>query len=318
MYHIRPTHLLIASLLLLASGPLFAGTQSVVLGMGCFWGAEMRMSKLTGVVDVEAGYAGGDAETVTYRDVLATARAIRRGETDVTGHAEVVKVTFDTDKTSLEHVLAGFWENHNPTQGNRQGNDIGSNYRSAVFYANDRQRQVAEETRAIYQQALSAEGFGPITTEIAPLRHYNRAEVYHQDYLEKNPNGYCGIGGTGAAYPGGMTQSDMTESRAAERLDASELQRERQLIVFEAESCPFCERFEQDVLAKWHSPVPVTATLHPRPPAGWSLARPLFGTPTIVLFEDGREVDRYTGYQGKPERFQQWLERHETRVNEGS
>src|SRR6056297_287445 len=127
MQHRRPTHLLIACLLLLAAGPLFASTQSIVLGMGCFWGAEKRMGQLPGVVDVEAGYAGGDAETVTYREVLATARAIRRGETDVTSHAEVVKVTFDTDQTSLARVLAGFWENHNPTQGARQGNDIGSN-----------------------------------------------------------------------------------------------------------------------------------------------------------------------------------------------
>lgn len=311
MHYRRLSHFIAGLLLLLVAGPVFAGTQSVVLGMGCFWGAEMRMAKLPGVVEVEAGYAGGDAKTVTYREVLATARAIRRGETEQTGHAEVVKVTFDTDKTSLERVLAGFWENHNPTQGNRQGNDIGSNYRSAVFYANDRQRQVAEETRAIYQQALTAEGYGPITTEIAPLRNYNRAETYHQDYLEKNPNGYCGIGGTGVAYPGGMTQSDMTESPAADRLDARELQRERQLIVFEAENCPFCERFEQDVLATWDSSVPVTTTLHPRPPEGWTLAKPLFGTPTIVLFEDGRETDRYTGYQGNPDRFRQWLAPHE-------
>ena len=301
----RLAPLLIASLLL-APGPLFAATQSVVLGMGCFWGAEMRMGKLPGVVDVEAGYAGGDAETVGYRDVLATARAIRRGETDVTGHAEVVKVTFDTDKTRLERVLAGFWENHDPTQGNRQGNDIGSNYRSAIFYTNDRQRQVAEETRAIYQQALTAAGFGSITTEISPLRNYNRAETYHQDYLEKNPNGYCGIGGTGVAYPGGMT-----DAPTAKRLDAGELQRERQLIVFEAENCPFCERFEHDVLANWHSDIPVTTTLHPRPPEGWTLAKPLFGTPTIVLFEDGRETDRHTGYRGDPNAFRQWLAPHE-------
>jgi peptide methionine sulfoxide reductase msrA/msrB len=306
----KPIQVLLAGLLLLAAGPLFAGTQSIVLGMGCFWGAEMRMAKLPGVVDVEAGYAGGDAETVDYRDVLATARAIRRGETDVTGHAEVVKVSFDTDKTTLDQVLAGFWENHNPTQGDRQGNDIGSNYRSAVFYANDHQRQVAEKTRATYQQALTAEGFGPITTEIAPLRHYNRAEKYHQDYLEKNPNGYCGIGGTGVAYPGGTTQSDMSDSPAAERLDRADLNHERQLIVFEAEECPFCERFELDVLRNWDSVVPITPTLHPRPPEGWTLAKPLFGTPTIVLFEDGREVARYTGYQGNADRFRAWLQSH--------
>jgi len=306
MRHRRPHQILIASLLLLAAGPLFAATQSVVLGMGCFWGAEKRMGQLPGVVDVEAGYAGGDAETVTYRDVLATARAIRRGETDETGHAEVVKVTFDTDRTSLERVLAGFWENHDPTQGNRQGNDVGSNYRSAIFYTTEHQRQVAEQTRDIYQQALTAAGYGTITTEISPLRHYNRAEAYHQDYLEKNPNGYCGIGGTGVAYPGHASNAP-----AHERLDPAHLDHDRQLIVFEAEDCPFCERFEQDVLADWHSPVPITTTRHPRPPRGWTLDAPLVGTPTIVLFKDGREVARYTGYQGKPDRFRAWLAPHE-------
>lgn len=306
MHYRRLSQFMTAWLLLLVAGPLFAGTQSIVLGMGCFWGAEMRMAKLPGVVDVEAGFAGGDAKTVTYRDVLATARAIRRGETDQTGHAEVVKVTFDTDRTSLARVLAGFWENHNPTQGNRQGNDIGSNYRSAVFYANDRQRQVAEQTRAIYQQALTAEGYGAITTEIAPLRNYNRAEAYHQDYLEKNPNGYCGIGGTGVSYPG-----IMTGSATSERLDAAGLDHDRQLIVFEAENCPFCEKFEQDILAHWDSSVPIVTTRHPQPPEGWALEKPLFGTPTIVLFENGREVDRYTGYQGNPDRFRHWLAPHE-------
>jgi len=293
-------------LLLFASGPVLAGTQSIVFGMGCFWGAEKRMGELPGVVDVEAGYAGGDAETVTYRDVLATARAIRRGETDETVHAEVIKVTFDTDQTDLSQVLAGFWENHDPTQGDRQGNDIGANYRSAIYYSDERQRRLAEQTREVYQQALNAAGFGTITTEIAPLRHYNRAETYHQDYLKKNPDGYCGLGGTGVAYPGHSGSAS-----AGKRLEASALQFERQLIVFEAKDCPFCERFEQEVLADWRSPLPIVTTRHPRPPAGWSLDGPLVGTPTIVLFEQGRETDRYTGYQGHPAKFRQWLAPHE-------
>ncbi|MBN2872316.1 MAG: peptide-methionine (S)-S-oxide reductase MsrA [Halothiobacillaceae bacterium] len=307
----RPVHPLLRFslfLVLLVSGPSLAATQSVVLGMGCFWGAEMRMAKLPGVVDVEAGYAGGDAETVDYRQVLETARAIRRGETDATGHAEVVKVSFDTDKTSLEQVLAGFWENHDPTQGNRQGNDIGSNYRSAIFFASDRQKQIAEATREVYQQALSAEGFGKITTEIAPLRNYNSAETYHQDYLKKNPNGYCGLGGTGVPYPGGLTAST---AASADRLDAADLQFDRQLIVFEAEDCPFCKEFERDILSNWPSAIPVITTRHPRPPQGWTLEKPLFGTPTIVLFEEGRETARYTGYQGEPQPFIDWLSAHE-------
>ena len=127
-------------------------------------------------------------------------------------HAEVVKVYYDPKQTTLEHVLIQFWENHNPTQGNRQGNDIGSNYRSAVFYRTDEERQWAEKTRAIYQDNLKNAGIAtPITTEIAPLKNYTSAEDYHQDYLEKNPLGYCGLGGTGVAYlDPSMTGSERT------------------------------------------------------------------------------------------------------------
>ncbi|WP_462319978.1 peptide-methionine (S)-S-oxide reductase MsrA, partial [Halochromatium sp.] len=166
-----------------------AATDSIVLGMGCFWGAEKRMSEIPGVLDVESGYAGGDAARTSYRDVLNLEKRIQRGRTDARNHAEVVKVTFDPEQVGLERLLIGFWENHNPTQGDRQGNDVGSNYRSAIYYSNQAQRAVAIETRDAYQQALSAAGYGTITTEIAPLRNYNRAETYHQDYLKKNPDG---------------------------------------------------------------------------------------------------------------------------------
>jgi len=179
-----------------------AQSESIVLGMGCFWGAEKRMSEIPGVLDVESGYAGGDAAKAGYYDVLGLEKEIQGGRAKQRNHAEVIKVTFDPQKVALKTVLIKFWESHDPTQGDRQGNDRGSNYRSVIYYNNDAQKAVALETRDAYQQALTKAGRGTITTEIEPLRNYNSAEDYHQDYLKKNPNGYCGLGGTGVAYPG--------------------------------------------------------------------------------------------------------------------
>ena len=157
--------------------------ESIVLGMGCFWGAERRMAQLPGVLDVESGYAGGDSVNTTYRQVLATETRLQRGLSKERNHAEVVKVRFDPLQVSLERVLAHFWENHDPTQGDRQGNDRGSNYRSAIYYADAAQHKIALKTREVYQEALARAGFPAITTEIAPLRNYTRAEDEHQDYL---------------------------------------------------------------------------------------------------------------------------------------
>lgn len=280
-------------------------TDSIVLGMGCFWGAEKRMSEIPGVIDVESGYAGGDKAHVGYRDVLNDEQAIKRGALRERNHAEVIKVTFDPVKVSLKTILIKFWENHDPTQGDRQGNDVGSNYRSVIYYHSDEQKAAALETRDVYQAALTKAGRGAITTEIAPLRNYNTAEEYHQDYLKKNPNGYCGLGGTGVAYPDADTSSGAVAQ--APQLRAADLHADRQLIVFEAHDCPFCAQFKQDVLADWHSPVPIIATLNPNPPAGWTLEKALFATPTIVLFEQGREVSRFTGYNGDKDRFWKWL-----------
>lgn len=276
----------------------------IVLGMGCFWGAEKRMSELPGVVDVESGYANGEIEG-RYEAVLAQERALRAGRSNKRNHAEVVKVSFDPARTTLEAVLIGFWENHDPTQGDRQGNDVGSNYRSAIYTHSPAQAEVARKTRDTYQKALSAAGLGRITTEIAPLKVYYPAEDYHQDYLKKNPDGYCGLGGTGVKYPrAGIVSS---AAPVAPRLEAKALNYDRQLVVFEAEECPFCKQFEAEVLAHWQSPVPVVRTLNPNPPEGWRLERALFATPTIVLFEQGREVSRYTGYNGDRSRFWKWL-----------
>jgi peptide methionine sulfoxide reductase msrA/msrB len=285
-----------------------AAVDSIVLGMGCFWGAEKRMSAIPGVLDVESGYANGEIAG-NYQSILNHEQALRAGKSTRRNHAEVVKVTFDTSKVNLERVLIAFWENHNPTQGDRQGNDVGSNYRSAIYTHDDAQLAVALRTRDVYQGALKARKFGAITTEIAPLKAYFTAEEYHQDYLVKNPNGYCGLGGTGVKYPIAQAGASTIQPTAAQapRLDGKALNAERQLVVFEAEDCAFCKQFKAEVLDHWKSPVAVVRTLNPEPPTGWTLEKALFATPTIVLFEKGKEVSRYTGYNGEKARFWQWL-----------
>lgn len=277
-------------------------TKTIVLGMGCFWGAEKRLSELNGVTNVESGYAGGDNPQADYQDVLNLEKRIRSSQSTEQNHAEVIKVTYQSEIVSLEQVLIKFWENHNPTQGNRQGNDIGTNYRSAIYYQTESEKKAAEQTKIIYQAALTKAGYPEITTEIAPLKNYITAENYHQDYLKKNPNGYCGLGGTNVAYP-----NSNTLSTPPKQLDSTELNSKRQLIVFESKECAYCQKFKEEVLNHWQSDVAITTTLNANPPKGWTLEKALFATPTIVLFEQSKEVSRYTGYNGDKARFWKWL-----------
>jgi peptide-methionine (S)-S-oxide reductase len=165
--------------------------DTLVVGMGCFWGAERRFWQADGVYSTAVGYAGGHTPNPTYEEVCS----------GLTGHAEVVLVVFDPVQITLETVLKLFWEGHDPTQGMRQGNDMGTQYRSAIYYSDDTQRAAAEATRDAYQRALTDAGRGKITTEIAPLHEFYYAEDYHQQYLAKVPNGYCGLGGTGVSCP---------------------------------------------------------------------------------------------------------------------
>ena len=287
-------------------------TPYIVLGMGCFWGAEKRMRALAGVLDVEAGYAGGDSANPSYQTLHDVEVAIQEGKI-VKNHAEVVKVYYDPKQTNLEQVLIQFWENHNPTQSNRQGNDIGSNYRSAVFYRTDEERQWAEKTRAIYQTNLNAAGItAPITTEITPLQNYTTAEDYHQNYLEKNPLGYCGLGGTGVAYfdlnmPIRDENTPTLQSLSAEQdWQPIKLNTQEQLIAFEAVDCGYCRQFDKEVLSTWKNAIPIVSTNLTIPPSGWTLNQALFATPTMVLFRNQHEVARYTGYQGA-QPFWTWL-----------
>jgi peptide-methionine (S)-S-oxide reductase len=174
--------------------PFPEGLERAVFGMGCFWGAERVFWQAPGVYTTAAGYAGGFTQNPTYQEVCS-------GET---GHAEVVLAVYDPEQTSYEELLRLFWENHDPTQGMRQGNDAGTQYRSAVYWDGEAQRRAAEESRAMYQARLAAAGYGEITTELAEAGPFYYAEDYHQQYLAKNPNGYCGLGGTGVACPVGL------------------------------------------------------------------------------------------------------------------
>ncbi|APE32251.1 peptide-methionine (S)-S-oxide reductase [Halomonas aestuarii] len=167
------------------------GMQEIVLGLGCFWGAERLFWQLPGVQVTAVGYAGGVTPNPTYEETCSGR----------TGHAEVVRVVFDPGVTDLETLLRVFWEAHDPTQGNRQGNDIGTQYRSIILTTTDAQREAAERSREAYGEALSRSGKGPVTTEIEPLEAFYYAEEYHQQYLEKHPGGYCGLKGTGVSCP---------------------------------------------------------------------------------------------------------------------
>jgi peptide-methionine (S)-S-oxide reductase len=172
--------------------PYPTGLQQAVFGLGCFWGAERKFWELgDGIYVTAAGYAGGHTQNPTYEEVCSGR----------TGHTEVVLVVFDPAKISYDQLLKTFWENHNPTQGMRQGNDVGTQYRSAIYTYGDEQREAAARSEAAYQKALAAKGLGGITTEIAPAGPFYFAEDYHQQYLAKNPAGYCGLGGTGVSCP---------------------------------------------------------------------------------------------------------------------
>jgi peptide-methionine (S)-S-oxide reductase len=179
--------------------PFPDGLEQAVVGMGCFWGAERVFWRATGVYTTAVGYAGGFTPNPTYEEVCSGR----------TGHTEAVLVVFDPLQTSYDEILRLFWENHDPTQGMRQGNDGGTQYRSAIYWMNEAQRDAAEASRETFQGELTRAGYGEITTEIAPAGPFYYAESYHQQYLAKNPNGYCGLGGTGVACPIGLKTADI-------------------------------------------------------------------------------------------------------------
>ncbi len=178
--------------------PFPVGTETAVFGLGCFWGAERKLWQAPGVYTTAVGYAGGTTPNPTYEEVCS----------GLTGHAEVVLAVFDTSATSYEDLLRIFWEAHDPTQGMAQGNDVGTQYRSIILVDSEEQREAAYASKARFQAALATAGYGPITSEIADVGPFYYAEDYHQQYLAKNPMGYCGLGGTGVSCPVGVAQAE--------------------------------------------------------------------------------------------------------------
>ena len=192
---VPPRHLVLGTPL---EPPFPDGTQQAVFGMGCFWGAERAFWVIPGVYTTAVGYAGGYTPNPTYEEVCSGR----------TGHTEAVLVVFDPEQTTYEALLRVFWESHDPTQGMRQGNDVGTQYRSAIYTFSDAQLEAAETSRRAYQQVLAGAGHGAITTEIRPAGDFYYAEDYHQQYLDRNPGGYCGLGGTGLTCPVGLAATD--------------------------------------------------------------------------------------------------------------
>jgi len=192
---VAPAHLVLGTPM---TPPFPDGTEQLVVGMGCFWGAERKFWELPGVYTTAVGYAGGYTPNPTYEEVCS----------GLTGHTEVVLVVFHPEQVSLDEVLRTFWENHDPTQGYRQGNDVGTQYRSAIYWSSPEQAAAAEASRDRFQGVLRTAHFDDITTEIAEAGPFYYAEDYHQQYLAKNPNGYCGLGGTGLSCPVGIASTD--------------------------------------------------------------------------------------------------------------
>ncbi|MEA3289341.1 MAG: peptide-methionine (S)-S-oxide reductase MsrA, partial [Campylobacterota bacterium] len=220
----------------------------IVFAAGCFWGVEKHFESLEGVVDVKSGYTGGSYEYPTYKKVLKY-----RNNYTIQNHTEAVQITFDNTKITANELIRSFWEIHDPTQYNKQGNDIGNNYRSALFYTTPNQKKIAYDTKATYQTLLKEHGFGKIVTQIEPLKKFWDAEEYHQDYLKKNIFGYCPNHSTGVKFT-----KDTTDNYKAKYITPFD---GKEIIVIDAEFfCPYCDKFKKDVSSKYSGSLPLRTT----------------------------------------------------------
>ena len=264
----------------------FAKEQTIVFGAGCFWGVEKFFENLKGVKDVVVGYAGGNYKNPTYKKVLR----YREPPKGVINHAEVVKVIYDDKIISTKELIKAFWQMHDPTQKNRQGNDIGNNYRSAIYYTTSKQRDIALQTKKEYQKLLNRAGYGKIKTEIKRLEKFYRAEEYHQDYLKKHPNGYCPNHATGVVF----------ENKIAP-LGGKEI------VVVESINCPFCKQFKKDVIKNYSASTPLRVAKENQL-QNFSLKEKIIATPTILFIENGKEKVRVTGYISPKEFYKKLAE----------
>jgi len=255
----------------------------IVFAAGCFWGVEKNFEQIPGVIDVKSGYVGGNYENPTYKKVLRYRQSKPNG---IVNYTEGVHVTFDNTKVTAKELIKNFWEIHDPTQKNRQGNDVGNNYRSAVYYTNDKQYKAILETKSTYQTLLNEHGYKKIVTEIAPLTKFYDAENYHQDYLKNNPNGYCPDHSTGVKF------ADTPKDDKKDQLIPLS---GKEIVVIESDNCPYCEKFKKDVLDSYQGTLKVRKA-YASQMEKFEIKTKLFATPTILFIEDGKEILANRGY----------------------
>ena len=273
--------------------PATAHLKSIVLGAGCFWGAEKRYQAIPGVVDAISGYADGKNVSATYREITK-----KKNKHNVNNHAEVVKVIFNSAKVSLETILHSYYEGHNPTQLNRQGNDVGTQYRSTILTSDEQQNSIALKITAQYQTLLNDAGYGKIETKISSLTEFFEAEQYHQDYLAKNPRGYCPDHSTGVKFNADTAGTKL----AAQKIDNSSLLKGKHIVVIESENyCPYCEKFKKNVANDYKGTIAINFRLASQL-KGLNIKTETWATPTILFIQDGEEVFGKQGYM-EPEYF---------------
>ena len=287
---------LVSTLIFLFAAPIVNANQTnhiqtIYLGSGCFWGAEKGYEALDGVINAESGYANGYGVRPNYRSIIQL-----KNKYNENNFAEVVKVTFNNNAISLEKILKHFLESHDPTQLNRQGNDIGTQYRSTILFSNEAQKNLAKKLINQYQGLLTAKGYGKIKTKLEALDNFYLAEDYHQDYLKKNPNGYCPDLSTGIVF----------SQDQKEYIDNSELLLGKQILILDSQSfCPYCEKLKEDVTNSYKGSIPLvyrtSDQLH-----DLQIQSPTWVTPSVIFLENGREIFAYQGYI-EPKQFYQML-----------
>ena len=265
-------------------------SEKIILGSGCFWGAEKGYESLPGVIDAVSGYADGDGVRPTYKEITKL-----RNKFNPNNHAEVVEVTYNKNVISTEALLIHYFESHDPTQINRQGNDIGTQYRSIILYSNEQQREAIETINSQYQELLSDAGYGTIATEIKSITKFYKAEKYHQDYIKKNPNGYCPDHSTGVRF-------NKTEDLVM--ADNTTIAMGKSIVVIEPEGyCPYCEKFKATVAKNYFGNIPLVFRLATQL-EGLMIDSATWATPTILFLEEGKEVFGHQGYMSPKEFYQ--------------
>ena len=265
-------------------------SDKIVLGSGCFWGAEKGYESLPGVIDAVSGYADGKGVRATYSEITKL-----KNKFNANNHAEVVEVTYNKNLISTEALLMHYFESHDPTQLNRQGNDIGTQYRSIILYSTEEQKEIIDEVLATFQELLSTAGYGSITTLVKPIKNFYKAEKYHQDYIAKNPNGYCPDHSTGVKF---------AEKETIQIVDNSDLLSGKHIIVIEAEGyCPYCDKFRADVVKNYYGNIPLVFRLASQL-QGLAINSPTWATPTILFLENGKEAFGYQGYLNPKEFYE--------------